>query len=687
MSKRACFAHLPARTWARDHVRIRCRAVQNVRVFLALVIAFKAFSRSPKQLAMSQPDASPFVPTLPAHASARLEPHAPHAGGIRYQPGLDGLRALCVTAILLYHADLPWLSGGFLGVEVFFVVSGFLITSLLRAEVFATGGVDLVGFWWRRARRLLPALWATLLVVSLYAVCFLPEELFRLRGEVLAGLTYVSNWYLAWGNQSYFEQVGRPSPLRHLWSLAIEEQFYLVFPVLYGLAARKLTPRGLGLSALGLASVSALAMAFAFVPGEDPSALYYHSGMRASGMLLGAALACLWQPASQPAHADPAARLESAFATGASVTGIGALGLLGLGLACVCLSEADALVFRYGLFLVDLCALAVIFAVVHPSSNLIKRALSQRTLRYLGTRSYGLYLWHWPLFVVTRPGLDLSFEGPLALVLRLLGALLLAEISYRWVEQPVRSGRAFAWFRAQRARPGFAWPGVAAALSVTLVCLGVTHGLVRAVPPQEPAWELTAQPGHGGELALTGQVPPSSLPGTLLAADARTGASVSEPAPARASRVMIFGDSVVLGAKNSLRAGYEDEVEIDSEIGRTSSTALPRLRKLKRTKKLRPVMIVHLGNNGWVYEEQVHEMMALFDEVERVVFVTARVAKRWQDRNNAVLERALSQHPRAVLVDWCKASEGHREWLGADGLHLTPTGAKAFADLLSPYYR
>jgi lysophospholipase L1-like esterase len=158
--------------------------------------------------------------------------------------------------------------------------------------------------------------------------------------------------------------------------------------------------------------------------------------------------------------------------------------------------------------------------------------------------------------------------------------------------------------------------------------------------------------------------------------------------PGAVPSVLIFGDSVVLGASRYLRRGHEAQVEFDSEIGRTTSTALPALRKLKRTHKLRRVVIVHVGNNGWVYEEQIHEIMALLEGegVERVVFVNAHVPRRWQDRNNATLATALARYPRAILVDWAKASESHREWFGSDGLHLTHAGAEAFAALLSPYY-
>jgi peptidoglycan/LPS O-acetylase OafA/YrhL len=635
--------------------------------------------------------------TVVAPAGARAP--APTPGkpfSLGYQPGIDGLRALCVLAILLYHAELPWLGGGFLGVEVFFVISGYLITSLLRSEFAGSQRIDLLDFWRRRARRLLPALWALLFAVSVYAVAYLPGELYRLRGEVVAGLTYVSNWYLLLGHHSYFEQVGRPSLLKHLWSLAIEEQFYLAWPLLFAALSRRGSARLVGAVSLVLAVSSAFWLAVRVEPGVDPSALYFDSSARAAAMLFGAVLACFWSPSL--ALDSPVSNAEKPRSSAYMLLDLlGGVGLAVLAYACSFWSEADALVFRGGLVLVDLAALAVIVAVVHPRGRFFKRLLGAEPLRFIGTRSYGLYLWHWPLFVLTRPGLDLPLEGAASLFVRLAGAFALAELSYRFIEEPVRSGRLTKLIRARAAsrEPGPAarlspWVLGGAALSV-VGCVFVTDGFVHATPPREPRWELTLPVATPQGAGLTGQVP---LASDTALARASSGSGVSGtggllPGSSQGSvgpQVLIFGDSVVLGAKNFLRLGHETEVEFDSEIGRTSSTALPRLRKLKRTNKLRPVVIIHLGNNGWVYEEQIHEMMTLLADAERVVFVNAHVPKRWQDRNNAAIASAIASYPKAVLLDWFKASEGHREWFGADGLHLTPVGAQAFAALLSPFY-
>ena len=217
-----------------------------------------------------------------------------------YLPGLDGLRALAVVAVLLYHAGLPWIPGGFLGVEVFFVLSGYLITALLLTEWRRLGRVDLKAFWWRRARRLLPALYLVLIATLAYAVVFLPGEVAGLRGDVLAALGYVTNWYLVFGHESYFEAVGRPSLLKHLWSLAVEEQFYLFWPLVFWLGvsfgATRWRTRRLLFVALAGAAAAALLMANLYRPEVDPSRLYFGTDTRVTGLLVGAALAFVWTP-------------------------------------------------------------------------------------------------------------------------------------------------------------------------------------------------------------------------------------------------------------------------------------------------------------------------------------------------------------------------------------------------------
>jgi peptidoglycan/LPS O-acetylase OafA/YrhL/CubicO group peptidase (beta-lactamase class C family) len=459
-------------------------------------------------------------------AGQTQEAGAPATGALHYIPGLDGLRALAVLAVLLYHADLP-VYGGFLGVESFFVISGFLITALLLADWDAHGRVRLGHFWWRRARRLLPALFALLAGVALLTAALLPGELARLGGEILAALAYVTNWHLIAGGQPYFDAVERPSLLRHLWSLAVEEQFYLAWPLLFAGGMRLLGSRRLGALALLGALVSAALMAA--LGADEPSRVYYGTDTRAGGLLLGVALAFVWAPGRAPALARPGA--------GAALDAAGFVALAGLLWAYVALDDGHPLLYRGGVALVAVATAVVVAAATHPAARLLPRLLELPALRWVGVRSYSLYLWHWPIFMVTRPGLDVPADGPALQAARFAAAFALAALSYRWIELPVRNGA------LERAWAGLRRPGVSAAdtlptrtpqlwlrlwgpmASVAVLGLGVSYvgasiagAAVRqrrdearpapalAAAPQPQAFAHVPQPGRGSSLAVP--VPP-----------------------------------------------------------------------------------------------------------------------------------------------------------------------------------
>ncbi|HWQ13290.1 MAG TPA: acyltransferase, partial [Roseiflexaceae bacterium] len=348
-----------------------------------------------------------------------------------YLPGLDGLRALAVLGVLLYHAGLG-LQGGFLGVETFFVLSGFLITSLLLAEWRQDGRVDIVRFWRRRARRLLPALILLLAGTWAFTLLALPEEAAELRDDTLAALGYVMNWRLVFSGRSYFDPLVRPPLLQHLWSLAVEEQFYLLWPPLFAAGMRYLRRAGLLLATLAGAAASAALMAALYDPGADPSRIYYGTDTRAAGLLLGASLALVWAPGHIPAAASRR--------VGLALDAAGLAALAALLAAYAWLFEQHPLLYQGGFGLVAIATAVAVAAATHPQAQLLERLLGWRPLRWVGVRSYGIYLWHWPVFMVTRPEEDVPLDGLPLLALRFAAALGLAALSYRLVELPVRRG-------------------------------------------------------------------------------------------------------------------------------------------------------------------------------------------------------------------------------------------------------
>ena len=645
--------------------------------------------------------------------------------GLPYLPGLDGLRALAVVAVLLYHAELSWLTGGFLGVEIFFVISGYLITALLLTEWQQLGRVDLKKFWIRRARRLLPALYVLLALTLTYAVVFLPGEVAGLRGDVIAALGYVTNWYLVLGHESYFEAIGRPSLLKHLWSLAVEEQFYLLWPPVLALGlslgAERFRQRRVLFVALMGAVASALLMAILYRPEADPSRVYFGTDTRATGLLMGAALALVWRPWPLPQReGDPTTigglplyrqatiwgwlrrRWGWTVPSILDVAGLGALGALIV--FCLRLGEYDPFLYRGGLASVVVATTVVIMACVHPHARLGKYLLGQRPLRWVGVRSYGIYLWHWPVFMVTRPQLDVALEGLGLLALRLGLTVVLADLSYRYVEKPIRKGALERAWRALRESRGLrrreisiAWAG--AAVPVVAFCAVLGVAVARAQPPEPPSSLSSVKAIHSagtpdasaaGATAATTPSHAKKIVQRAGGARQKAVAAKDKPAPAGATvvrapvgSVSAVGDSVMLGAADQLYRDIDNLTVMDAEVGLQASAAIDILRRRRALGQLGDVVIVHIGNNGIFTPRQFDEMMRVLAGVREVVFVNVNVPRAWERPNNATLAQGVRRYPNAVLVDWYSASVYHPEYFVSDGVHLQIKGQRVYADLIS----
>lgn len=616
---------------------------------------------------------------------------------LRYLPGLDGLRALAVLAVLGYHGGIVGLPGGFLGVEVFLVISGYLITALLVAERNATGRLNLKDFFIRRARRLLPAVGLLLVVVSVVSVVFLPDEVAGLRGDVLSALFYVQNWHQIFADQSYFAAVARPPLLRHLWSLAVEEQFYLVWPIVFALGIRVLGRRKLLVGVVAGAVASAVWMAVLFSPLVDPTRVYYGTDTRASGLLLGVALAMVWPPW----------RLRTTVTIGgrALLDGIGVAALLGLVGLMATLGEFSTVLYRGGFFVTGVLSVVVIAVLVHPAARL-GTVLGIAPLRWIGLRSYGIYLWHWPVFMLTRPGLDVAWPGWVVVVVRLGLTLGIAELSFRFVEMPVRRGalgRGWARLKAARSTADIAernrvLVGGSVAMAGLLV-LGAV--MVRADEPGPPPWFVATSGGSGPAVDATGALAflPSPLAGAILdrqaaqqaaqqavdqATDQVAGPTTTTMPPLVAGRVTLVGDSVMLGAIDQLGATLPGEVITDAAVSRQVADGLSLLRLWRDIGYLGDTVVVNLGNNGVFTDQQFDEMMEILDGVPNVVVVNTRNTFAWQEGVNATLARGAARYPNVELVDWHAASGPNGVWFWNDGMHLRPEGAQAYADLLAP---
>lgn len=601
-------------------------------------------------------------------------------------PALDGLRALAVMAVVLYHGEVSGLPGGFLGVEVFFVISGYLITALLISERQRTGGTDYLAFWARRARRLLPALFALAAAVGLVWVLFVPSEVARIRGDFVAALTYVTNWYQIIVQQSYFDAIGRPSPLRHLWSLAVEEQFYILWPlVLAGIYRITGGRRGrMVLVTTAMAVASAIWGVLLFTPGVDPSRVYYGTDTRASGVLLGAVLAI----------AVPPWRMRATMQAGGRwvITGIGMIGLVGISYMTVRVNEFDPFVYQGGFVLVDLLTVAMIIALVHPANTVLAKSFSVSPLLWIGRRSYGIYLWHWPIFVLTRPGVDVDVNGWLLLTLRLILTFAIAEVSYRFVEMPVRDGALSRWW-AGRSQPGGLVPPRARrpALLVGAITLCVVLAFAVAQPSTASLHGVDLSGASIDEVGnvidvTTTLAPTPSAPAPAPATTAPPtgpGAPVSTtttapPVQGIGASTIAIGDSVLLGARSAVRNQLPG-ITVNADVGRQFNVLSWLIPVLRNSGDLRPTVVINLGTNGPPTESDLRKALDNLADVRRVVLVTIRAPRGWQDLTNERIRAAAEGRSNVVVADWYSMSAGHPEFFVTDGVHLTVAGADAYA--------
>jgi peptidoglycan/LPS O-acetylase OafA/YrhL len=614
--------------------------------------------------------------------------------------GLDGLRAIAVGAVLLYHADISWVKGGYLGVDLFFVISGFLITGLLadqRTSVSGAASGLLWAFYWRRAKRLLPAAWLMITAAVIAAALFANDALPRLRTDALASFFYVTNWELIRHGTSYFESFGRQPLLMHLWSLAIEEQFYLLWAplVLWGLL--RLGRVRLVIVTLALAALSATWMGFmaaqtGYPDHSDPSRLYFGTDTHGFQLLFGAVLGLLWQP-----NRIPATKAKHGWAL------LGLFALLAMLALFALLGEETAWLYPWGFLLSVLVSVVLITAATHRGSA-FGLWLDNCVMRWLGERSYGIYLWHWPIFMLLRPGLDLPMLPPAWVAFgNIILTVSIAALSYTYVESPIRHGLLErTWRKLHTAEKRLAALGQGSALLAGIV---LPFGIVLAILLRAPNQTL---PAPDVRAAITGEFPSA----TTHAATNAPAAAMPSAVPPMATSVVppvvtpaippvvspvvtpvvsdqpsvpsyngteltAVGDSVLLGSSRMLAAMLKG-IDLHATVGWQTADVLDQIKKLDRAGQLRSVVLVHLGTNGYISEKQLREILSLLANIKRIILVNTHVPRRWMDANDELIGRIATDYPNVVVVDWRTVSDGHREYFVSDGVHLTFSGQRAF---------
>lgn len=628
-----------------------------------------------------------------------------------YLSSLDGLRAVAVLAVIVYHANKGWLGGGFLGVEVFFVISGYLITTLLINESANTGRISLRAFWLRRAKRLLPALWSLLIGVTIYCSLFEQDALGTLRGDVIGSLVYGFNWFQIWIGTSYFGALGFV-PLRHLWSLAVEEQFYLVWPLVMMLILRggRRNLRSVGFVFIFISIAISVYVASVYQSGvigtveQTPQQFLSLAGhtvsridylflgtlSRAGGLFIGSALAMFWRPWAIGGTGN--ARRVVAI----DVIGIG-------GLACLALmmfkfrnviegtvdggSRGYDLLFQGGFFLVGLSSIAVIAAAINPGEGLTHKILDNRILCWVGQRSYGLYLYHWPIFQFYR-----HFAGDSLRVAQFVGLMLTAlavtEFSYRFIEMPVRSG-AFStwWYKLRNPRLDsdrekrqqiFAIGAVIAVLPIFAVVSLATAD----VKLDEIAQSLKNNES-GVVNVLTSTTLVDGSEGTAAPAiDSASSIPVTETTmlDGQTIEILAIGDSVMLGAANILS---KRGITVDALKSRPFGQALEIANYMKSVNRLGAAVIIHLGTNNYVDQKTLDAIMVPLADVPVVLFVTAHVpTRKWQEPNNLLIRALPNIYGNVKVLDWDVVAKAHPEYLYHDQVHLNLVGQPIYADLI-----
>ncbi len=573
--------------------------------------------------------------------------------GIRYIPAIDGLRAVAVIAVMLYHLGFTWIPGGFLGVDLFFVISGYVITRLLLDSIQRSGGLDLRAFYKARIRRLFPPLVFMIFVTIIYISIWAPETMRRFISDSPFALFGGMNWWLVFRQTDYFDTISRPPLLQHTWSLGVEAQFYLIWPLILLLVLRQFGKAKIPGAALIIAAFSGIALLLVSYEVDaantsQVSHVYFGTDTHSIGLFLGAALAVSWVPQNLQEQVN---RRAQDF-----IDGIGVIGFVGLLGVFLLVNESDPTLYKLAFPLAGIFGCAILTSIVHPASRFAP-ILSSRVAVWIGERSYAIYLWHWVVFQVTRPAVDLEGSTWALYALRILVVFALADISLRLVELPVRSGLVEYWFKGMKYRTKNVQRRQKSTVvaSVLLLILGTSYISANAISQSDKEMALVKQ-------QLEQPVQPS------------------EPTGTQTGGLWVTGDSVILGIHYELDARSPIAI-INARVGR-QATELIEVMKADKANAADATVIFNMGNNNKLTSDQV---MAVFEEVKnqpRIIVVNTAVPRGWRDENNALIAQYAALYG-ATVVDWASISMGHPEYFAPDGVHLVPAGVRAYVDAIT----
>ena len=570
----------------------------------------------------------------------------------RHISSIDGLRAIAVTAVVLYHLGISWIPGGFLGVDLFFVISGYVITRLILDSINQSSALDLRAFYAARIRRIYPGFLFMVISTIIFIGVWAPEAIKRFLSDLPYALSGTINWALVARNQDYFETIGRPPLLQHTWSLAVELQFYLIWPIILLTVLKYFGKKNIARIALIIAIISGTALFLVSLQLDQANSakvshIYFGTDTHSLGLFLGSALAVSWIP--QNLSANITRRAQDV------IDGIGVVGLLGLISTFLFIDESNASLYQIAFPLAAIFGCLVIISLVHPASRFAP-IISTPPFRWVGQRSYGIYIWHWVIFQVTRPSVDLSGETWALYLARVLLVLALADISLRWVEIPFRQGQVQTWFRGMKYRSSKERVRQQVTVLVSIIAvLAVTSSIsVSAINrsnqiSQVINEELTDQEDSPVDLGST------------------TG-------------LWVTGDSVILGIRSKLE-NKEHISLVNARVGRQAPELLAVMRVDQSSVPSSPV-IFNLGNNNALSEQTVVEIFEVIKNQPQIIVVNTAVPRPWRDANNAIISKVASRYANVKLVDWDRISKDRPELFAPDGVHLSPMGSDVYVDLV-----
>ncbi|MGE7624361.1 acyltransferase family protein [Viridibacillus sp. NPDC096237] len=621
----------------------------------------------------------------------------------RYISGLDGLRALSVLAVILYHLHFKSVEGGYLGVTIFFVLSGYLITDLLVSEWDKTGRIDLKGFWIRRFRRLIPALFIMLILVGTWITLFQEELLVGLRSEIVAAAIYFSNWFYIAQDHSYFTSFAPPSPLQHMWSLAVEEQFYIVWPIIIMVGLKLVKNRGtLALGIFVAALVSAILMFVMYEPGVDPSRVYYGTDTRAFSVLIGAALAFVW----------PSRKLAKNVTKDAEkfLNIIGSISFALLVLMMMTMDETGSFLYMGGMLFASVVTAILIAVIVHPASY-IGNLFSFKPLIWIGARSYGIYIWHFPIVVLMGAGVGNEAIGFTKLLIIIVLTLLFAGLSWRYVEDPIRRGQWRVWLNKFQSKEwSWSWNQwdlpyrIGSAIAGCVIIIFIM-GMIFTPDKQSASQQLEdhliaeqkklekVQQEQNREAEKANEEKMIEEEEQREEAKAKAEAAKEhvealEKEKAKKAQeipnevtVSAIGDSVMLSAATELQKKIP-QIVIDAQIGRQVYDASKVVTNLKGRGKLGQVVVIGLGSNGDFSTTQLDTLLKAIGKDRTIYLMNTRLPRDWQDGVNKKLSKAAEKNSNVTLVDWYSETNNDKDIFYPDKIHPNEKGGEFYATLV-----